>query len=230
MNEQPKRRRRLWWLFWLFVPVLAVVIIGVALVFWMIRREPEFYRTARANLEDVTVREAAANEFEQKMTDLIEDIRKEKSWHKEFRQDEVNAWLIDELPNKKNLPKQLRDPLVEFDTDTVRIGCYVETEMYTGMVSVSTKPTLVDEHSLMLEVESIQAGSLSVPASSLLQQAVQYLASHGAPIAWSGDEEHDRVTITFESTSSEVEGVRVTAVTLTKGLLRLEGVRDDQRK
>jgi len=224
-EPSPRKRRRLWWVFWLFLPLLAVAILGTAFVLWSLKHEPEFYSAARAQLKDPQVRKTAVVQFEARTGELIESIRAKKPWQQEFTQDQINSWLIDELPKRTNrsLPKEVRDPLMEFKPQTVRVGCYVDTEQYRGVVSIEAKPTLIDGRTLSLEVTSIQAGSLSVPAASLIQTAVEKLHAQNVPIEWAGDSEHNIVHITLPESVTELKGIELKGVTVSEGTLTLEG-------
>lgn len=226
-SASPKKRSRLWWAFWLFIPVLAATVVGVALVLWSLKSEPAYYREAREKLTNPVVRKAAAQQFQQKTEELLEAVRRDDTWTEEFTDEQINSWLIDELPQRTGggFPSEFRDPLISFQQGTVQLGCRVQSDQFSGVVSIQAKPALLGGRELELEVTSIQAGSLPLPATRLLREVVKQLQGREVPIRWNGDESSNRLVLSLPQSAQELNEIAITELTITPGRLTLRGAR-----
>ncbi len=218
-------RKRLWvWLFWLLIVALLAVILGLTLVLLALRKEPEFYRTARQQLADSKLQQAAAEEFQHQAEELAKSIEAKKPWQIQFSQQQINAWLIKESSQGRSpsWPSEIREPLVDLNDGLVRIGCRLEHSEYSGIVSLTLKPTLEPGNLLTLEVIQIQAGALPVPAHRLLKQLIEQAQAAGIAIV-PHDDSSTAIQADLTEIFPELGNVRLQELTISQGLLSISG-------
>ncbi|MEZ6055815.1 MAG: hypothetical protein R3C01_03830 [Planctomycetaceae bacterium] len=203
--------------------ILGITIIGIALVFWSLKSEPTYYREARLKLADPVVRKAAAEEFEQKAEVLEQTTRKVGDWSEAFTEEEINAYLMEEVFSEGKAKKPVRDPLIAFEEGVVRLGCYVETDYYTGVISVQTRPELLNEREIRLEVVDVQAGALSLPASRLLKEAVDRMQNGDFPLRWDGDSDSNSLILSLPEPRHGARPIQLTELKVTPGQVTLSG-------
>ncbi|MFV0444375.1 MAG: DUF2140 family protein [Planctomycetaceae bacterium] len=217
------RRRWLRWL-WLLLPVLVVTLFGVGYLLVAIRREPEFYRESRAALADVAVREAAVEEFTQRTEELSVVVQRPQEWRIEFTEQQINAWLLQELPKHMSAKdrKTLQEPLVDLQPGLVQIGAKVALPQYTGVLSLDIQPTILEDESLQLTVKAIRAGDLPIPASRLLTEAMQYVDQSKLPVEIETEPEF-QITIPLQKVIRQSSQLKLIGVDLEADRLALRG-------
>jgi hypothetical protein len=179
------RTRRRWFSWpWVLLAILCVAVLGVGYVLVALKQEPEFYRISRTRLADPAVRTAAVEEFTAQAEELEQAVTREAAWRVEFTEDQINAWLLDELPRRirERDRRFVQDPLVDLSAGTVQIGARIDAPDYRGVVSVAVKPTIEPDSKLLVEIEAIRAGQLTIPAIRWLGQFRKQLEESGWPV------------------------------------------------
>jgi len=211
----------------MFLFVFAATIMGVVFVLWSLQREPGFYRDAKSKLDNSTYRQQQAAEFERRTEEMMHLSHIKPEWEQTFTQDQINACLMEGYGTKSSSrrKKDVSSPLLEFGDGVVRIGVELDTELYQGIISIETKPTLNEDRNLALEVTSIRVGSMPIPASSLLKMAVEEISRGEESIRWGGDANRDIVIIKLPDPTHEFESSELTMFQVTNGELTLKGKR-----
>jgi hypothetical protein len=226
VRDDVARRRRWSRALWLVLPVLAAAIVGAAFVLMSLRVEPEFYREARRSLADEPTRRQAAQRFEEKSAKFARSLDVEGEWMHEFTQDEINAWLLEGLPNSRaQLPQGVSEPLVQFGGDVIQVGCRVETKQYRGILSIAVRPSIDADGDVILTLQRVRAGELDVPARQLLDEVSKSLRKAALPIELERGEE-ERVVVDLHRAAPDWRDVALTSISVGEGRVTFRGRRD----
>ena len=228
-TASPERPERRWWrwLVWLLLPLLIGTVLGVGYLRVALRKEPEFYRRATEQLADETARQAAVDEFERRAQSVAEAVKKKETWRETFTQTQLNAWLAEEYPRRagRELPPGVSPPLLELDEGTIRIGSKVETDQYRGIVSVHLRATLEGDERIVLDVQSVRAGEVPIPAGRWISQIRKKVAD--APGVRLEETPHLRLIISVRDLHSSLADLDLTELTVSSEGIDIAGTRRD---
>jgi hypothetical protein len=228
VRDDVVRRRRWSRALWLVLPVLAAAIVGAAVVLTSLRVEPEFYREARRSIADEPTRRQAVQRFEEKTEQFARSLHDEEEWRHEFTQDEINAWLMDGLPESQvRLPQGVSEPLVQLGHETIQVGCRVETKQYRGVLSIAVRPTIDSDGDVVLTLQRVRAGELDVPARQLLDEVSRSLRKVALPIELERGEE-ERVVVDLDRAAPDWRNVALTSISVEDGRVTFRGHRDPE--
>lgn len=224
-DSSPPQGRWVRWMLWLILPLVIGGVLGVVLMLQSIQSEPEFYQRAAQQLADPVVRRAAAAEFQQRRAELQTAVRRSSEWSVTFTQPQINAWLADEFPRNRGAgpPGATDAPLVELQAGAMLIGSRVEIERFRGVVSISLRPRLGDDATLILEIESIRAGDVPLPPGRWLDSARLQLASRsGVQLV---ESPQLQIVLSLSKLDPSLRGVTITGFEVSPDGLKLSGRR-----
>lgn len=203
--------------------LLAVGIAGGSLLF-ALKRVPEFYVEAMAAEIAPEVRLQVAEEFVAGAAQLVEDIKHEPEWSREFTQDQINSWVIEKLQKEyaRHVPPGVSDPRVLFEEGVILLGFRYEQKRFKGIVSLRIKPSIDEPNRLSLEIESIRAGAVSLPLKRYLDKVSQSVEATGWKVEWIQSENGHDVAILHLDHKEEKWGV-FEALEVSDGAIRLSG-------
>lgn len=183
--EAPASRPRRRWVGKVAGGLLAFALLlgsGFGWLYWASRQIPAFYEEAARQSRPVpaeTLRKTAARVTRQTREVLEREIEDQRGWDFEITPDELNAWLVEELPGLigGEWPKELADPRVAFEDDLVLVGAMVSVPPWEGVASLSLRPSLSPPRTVLLEIESLKVGKVPVPVDRLVAEVPQLLKS-----------------------------------------------------
>ena len=119
--------------------------------------------------------EAKARHFVAQSLQLRNDICNEPTWEAVFSDQEVNAWLAEDLVTHfaDQLPPEVHDPRVLFETDRVILAFQLQRGGVQSVITVSARPRVPEGNTVELTLEKIRAGILPVPADNILDQIIR---------------------------------------------------------
>jgi hypothetical protein len=202
------------------IPAFLVVVPGV--VWLSLTHEPKFYR---AMIEVPRARrEAEAQRFVAQSLQLRNDICNEPRWEAVFSDQEVNAWLAEDLVTHfaDQLPPEIHEPRVVFETDRVTLAFQLNQGPVKSVIWVIARPRVPEGNVLELTLEKIRAGALPVPADKILDRIVEHARAHGLDVVWKRVDDLPVVTARYLP-DSEREDVSLERVEIRTGQLRLVG-------
>lgn len=208
--------------------LLASLLIVPALVWVSLTHEPQFYR-ATTRLPRAR-REAEAKRFVAQSLQLSNDIRNEPAWEAVFSDEEVNAWLAEDLITQfaDQLPPEVHDPRVAFDTDRVTLAFRLQQGPVRSVIWVVARPRVAQANVLELTLEKIRAGVLPVPADDVLDRIVEHVRARGVDVSWKRVDGLPVVLVRYQP-DSEREDVELETVQISSGQLRLTGKSNRER-
>lgn len=178
------RRTRHWVVFGTGISVVLALPIGL----WSaLTYEPTFYR-ARAEISPER-RRAVARQFVQQSLQLRNDIMNEPRWEAVFSDEEVNAWLAQDLVEHfaDQIPPGVQDPRVAFEPDRATLAFKLDRGLVDSLIWVVVRVEVPEPNVLALTVEKIRAGVMPVPPERLLDEITAHAESRGISIEWDRD-------------------------------------------
>ena len=204
--------------------VLALLLAaGVGWLYWAAHQVPTFYQDAVRVDEPKAEEERreAVERVTRQTRDVVERIQEDTAWEYEITPQELNAWLVDELPDQVGgeWPPELADPRVAFEKDRVLLGAMIDTPVWKGVAALALHPRLERPRTLVLEIESLKIGKVAIPIERLLAEIPELQRS---PIL-RRDRKSGRYAFRIPLDAEELKDVRVETLDISPDRLRLTG-------
>ena len=197
------------WLLW--VGTISFVLVSIPAVVWLsLTYQPSYYRalshSSRAKRAD------QAKKFVAQSLQLRNDICNEPTWEAVFSDEEVNAWLAEDLITHfaDQLPPEVNEPRLLFELDRITLAFQLHQRGIHSVITVVARPRVPEGNTVELTLEKIRAGILPVPADSFLDRIVDYARYHGVDVQWSRKDGYPVVVIRY-TPNLEREDVRLEA-------------------
>lgn len=217
--------------FLLFFFLLLVILIGISGgLYWSSAQVPEFYQEALQQQVKPEVRQQEAKEFVQHSMQIVNDVRnKEPLWSQEFSEQQVNAWLAEELHQKYNewVPEGITNPRVRFESNQVEIGFHLTLEKWAGIISLKLKPWLMKDNRLVLELEHARAGLLPIPIDEAITKLIQEARAEGWQIEWGQVNDHDALVVYLDRSRKDLPDL--TTLKVKPGVFQIAGKANPER-
>ncbi|QEH33534.1 hypothetical protein OJF2_20360 [Aquisphaera giovannonii] len=190
--------------------------------------EPSYYR-AMVNLTREQ-REGKARHFVAQSLQLRNDIVNEPTWEAVFSDQEVNAWLAEDLVTyfADQLPPEVHDPRVLFETDRVILAFQLNRNGVQSIITVIARPRVPEGNTVELTLEKIRAGILPVPADNILDRITEYARMRGVDVRWQRRDGYPVVVMKYTPNLAR-EDVQLEELEIRGGQIRLAG-RSDRTK
>lgn len=208
--------------------VVAVLAAVPVLVWLSLTHEPTFYRAMVAVPHEK--RQAEAKRFVSQSLQLRNDIANEPTWEAVFTDEEVNAWLAEDLVKSfaDQLPPEVHEPRVMFELDRVTLAFELDQGPVRSVIWVVASPRVPEENVLELTFEKIRAGMLPVPADRVLDRLVAVARSHGINVNCKRDGDFPVATFRYTPHAGR-DDVMLERVQILKGEIHLAGRSDRGR-
>lgn len=208
---------------WKVLGGLVFVLLAVPTGLWvLLTHQPEFYR--RTSEMEPERRHAEAKKFVAQSLQLRNDIVNEPRWEAAFTDEEVNAWLAEDLVQhfSEQIPAGVHEPRILFELDRVHFGFQLDQGPVRSVVSIVARARIPGEHELALTIEKIRAGVVPIPANQLLDKIAEAARSHGLDVRWEEDEGLPVAVIKY-SPDPRRRDVVVDKIQILEGQIRLAG-------
>ena len=205
--------------------LLAMLAALPGLAWLSVTHKPDFYRVTV--LIPKAEQEKEAKEFVAQSLQLSNDIRNEPSWEAIFTDQQVNAWLAEDLVTHfaDQLPSEVHEPRVMFELDRVTLAFELDQGPVRSVIWVVARPEIPEGNVLELTLEKIRAGVLPIPADKVLDKLTYHAKAHGLDMKWKRDGEFPVVTIRYKPQRGR-DDVKLERVRIRKGEIRLAGTSD----
>ena len=201
---------------------LTVLCLLAAAVIYLLGRGPAFYRQTDT-LSDAD-RTAESRQFVRQSSDVFNQIENEPAWSGSFRESHVNAWLAGDFERKHGnlLPRGVSDPRVSFENGRVALAVQLQWGPVTTILSARGCVWLPESNFVAIELESVRAGVIPMPAGYVIQTVTSAAKSAGLDLEW---KQHDGnpVALLRLSRSDHTAAVCVDKVEIKDGVLRVVG-------
>ncbi|MCA9261261.1 MAG: hypothetical protein KDA61_18730 [Planctomycetales bacterium] len=166
--------------------VVGVLLGAVATGFLAAKYTPRRYQALAPPAGEDAI--AASTAMVDRAASLVNDARRDGDWSAAFTQDEINAWLSVEAPEKHPelfLPG-VRDARTSIDETGVWAACrYDEGPLGSAVYSVQLYPTVVEPNLLAVRIDGAWAGAAPLPLGPLREQVALQLDDLGLDVSWS---------------------------------------------
>ncbi|MFM7845675.1 MAG: hypothetical protein ACKPEY_15800 [Planctomycetota bacterium] len=176
----------------ILVPVVLLIVLLVgATVHWASRRVPDFYLAAKRQITQPNESSAAAPldrlDWEKRFLDWHNDLRQKDTWQLVIKSQELNHWLLQDLPNKfpQALPAEVQEPVVAIDSHGIRLGFHYRDERLDTVLWVECEPFLTrDPREIALQVKRVRAGWLPISPQQVIDQLTRAARLQQLPLRW----------------------------------------------
>jgi len=216
---------------WIAVGTVVGFVALVPAVGWFsLTYQPSYYREMISQTVPHDQLERRAKRFVAQSLQFHNDICNEPTWEAVFSDQEVNAWLAEDLITHfaDQLPPEVHDPRVLFEMDRVILAFRLERGGVDSVITVVARARIPSDNTVELTLEKIRAGILPVPADGVLDRVTELGRRHGVDVAWSKVEGYPVVRLQYTPNLAR-EDVRLEDVEIRSGRIRLAG-RSDQNK
>ncbi len=165
--------------------VLGLLGIAVLGLYRAAQREPTFYR--QALLVEPKENQEAGDALEQSLLDLHNEVRSVGKWEAVFTEEQVNGWLVADLPEKfpNVLPIGTQEPRVAIDAEAIRVACQFDNGKFKTIISMALDVDLTTEtNTLAVRVSKLRAGTLPVPLKQFLDKIAAAARRGAIPLTW----------------------------------------------
>jgi hypothetical protein len=219
-----KTSRRLLW-----IGILLGIVVSIPAGVWLsLTYQPSYYRAMVLQSRDQ--REGKARKFVAQSLQLRNDICNEPNWEAVFTDQEVNAWLAEDLVMHfaDQLPPEVNQPRVLFELDRVILAFQLRQRGVQSVITVIARPRVPEGNTVELTLEKIRAGILPVPADNILDRIIEYARCHGIDVEWTRRDGYPVVLMRY-APNLDREDVRLEELQIRGGQIRLAG-RSDRAK
>lgn len=204
-------------------------LLALPLAGWLaLTHQPSYYRQMVRLPRDQ--REVKAKHFVAQSLQLRNDIVNEPTWEAVFSDQEVNAWLAEDLVTHfaDQLPPEVHDPRVLFELNRVILAFQLDKGGISSVITVVARPRVPAENTVELTLEKIRAGILPVPADNVLDRIIDHARRRGVDVQWQRREGYPVVVLRYTPSLAR-EDVQLEELEIRFGQIRLAG-RSDRTK
>lgn len=216
---KPSHRRRIV----VYGGLVLLVLAAIPLALWAsLTHTPDFYRPLVILPSKALEREAKA--FVQQSLQLRNDIANEPTWEAVFNQNEVNAWLAEDLVKHfaDQLPPEVHDPRIVFEADRVTLAFGLDQGPVRSVIWVVARPNVPEDNVVSLTLEKIRAGALPVPSERIIETLTQQARKNGLDLTWSKDGDLPMATIRYKAARNRKDVV-LERIRIREGQIKLSG-------
>lgn len=208
---------------------LILLVIGLTGTWWALEQTqqvPEFYARAMQSPPEGTAQ--ASRHLQREVEQLQNDASRIGTWDATFSADQINAWLIEELPNKfpQLLANGASEPRIVIEDGRVLAAVRYKNVRIDTVISCQLTVELTEQPNMLaLRVSSLKAGALPLPLDNFLRGISHEAAKGGVDIRWDNSEAGPiaLVTVPSEHPGYARTPVIVESVELVQGHLLLSG-------
>ncbi len=218
-----------YWMWGIATVASLAVIITASVSWWALQRTrvvPDFYERATKQLPADL--DSAIARLEQDMVQLQGDAAKLGSWQAVFTDEQINAWLVQQLPREfpNLLPPGVEEPRIIIEDGRVLVAARYKNQHIDTVVSFEVKAALTEQANVLaIRVNNLRAGALPLPLDRFLRGISREAAKSQMEVRWDMDQSDPiaLVTIPSDHPSYIYAPVIVESVYMAEGILALAG-------
>ncbi len=206
--------------------VVSVALILPAIAWLSLTHEPMFYKALVAD-GPREQREAKAKHFVASSLQLRNDISNERDWQAVFTDQEVNAWLAEDLITHfaDQIPAEVHEPRVAFGADRITLAFQLDRGPIRAVIWVVARARIPEDNVIALTFEKIRAGVIPISAERLIAPITDQARDHGLDVRWSREDDLPVATIRFRPDHGRSDIV-LERLSVRQGHIRLSGRSD----
>ena len=218
-----KPGRSKWWV--VAGSVLALVVAVPIVLFLSLNYQPTFYR-AMQSLPRAD-RAAKAKHFVANSLQLRNDITNERAWHAVFTDQEVNAWLAEDLVTHfaDQIPPEVHEPRIAFEHDRITFAFGLDHGPIRSVIWVVARVSVPEDNVLALTLEKVRAGMIPISMSRIIGPLTAGARDRGLDVHWKADEDPPVALIRYHPAGGRADVV-LEKLTVIQGKIRFSGRSD----
>lgn len=227
-SKSSRSSLRFWGRIVAVVFAVTLVVAGMASYWavWQSQQVPDFYKRA-FNQSDQAM-QVARNQLQFDVQQLQSDLSRRGSWNASFSEDEINAWLSDQLPERfDRLSKRgVREPAIAIEDGQILAAVHYQSSRWDTVVSCRLSVEMTEEPNLLaIHLSDLKAGALPLPLEPFVRRISREAALGDLDIRWDFTEDGPiaLVHIPPEDPHYAFAPLVIELVSLTAGRLRLSG-------
>lgn len=216
----PKIRRR-----WLYLGSTAAALLALFPLSWFaLTYQPKSYRKMKEAELPPEQRQREAKRFVSHSLQLRNDIHNEPTWEAVFSDEEVNAWLAEELMASfaDQIPAEIHEPRVAFEEGRAVIAFELDRGPIRSVISVVCRAHVPEDNVLALTIDKIQAGIVPLPADEWMDRIADNARRHGLDFDWQRDGKSPVAMFRYTTDPARTDVV-LERVDVSSGRLRMSG-------
>jgi hypothetical protein len=213
----------------LILGLSTMTLLSLLALFWAsLTHKPSFYR-AMVQVPRAQ-REAGAKQFEAQSLQLYNDIQNEPTWEAIFTDQEVNAWLAQDLLTHfaDQIPPEVHEPRVNFELDRITLAFELDQGPVRSVIWIVAHARVPEGNVLELTIEKVRAGVLPVSIDRFLEPITTRARVHGLDVQWKR-EGGLHVAVVRYKPHDDRDDVQLEKLQILAGQIRLAG-RSDRSK
>lgn len=217
------------WIISLAALLVLGAVVSTFVSWWALQRTrvvPDFYAQAALRMpEDL---DSVIASLEQDVVQLQGDAARLGSWCAAFTDEQVNAWLVQQLPREfpNLLPRGVTDPRIVIEDGRVYAAARYKNQHIDTVVSFEVKAALTEQANVVaVQITNLRAGTLPLPLTHFLRGISAEAAKSNMEVRWEMNQSEPiaLVTIPSEHPGYKHTPVIVESLGLSSGLLSLAG-------
>jgi len=217
------------WIQRLAIALTLTLLFAAGAAWWAVQQTqhvPEFYEQAKRQLPRSTAE--ASRQLTEEVEELQNRVARLGWWKANFSDEEINAWLIEELPRKfpRLLASGASEPRIMIEDGRLLAAARYRNRRIDTVVSCELEVELTEQPNMLaLRIKDLRAGALPLPLSKFRRGISKEAAKGGIDIRWDTTERGPvaLVTVPSEHPKYVLSPVVVESVELQEGKLELFG-------
>jgi len=208
----------------MIVGLVAALALILPVMAWLsLTHEPTFYRALVAHVPR-DQREAKAKHFVASSLQLRNDISNEHDWQAVFSDQEVNAWLAEDLITHfaELIPAEVHEPRVAFNADRITLAFQFDRGPLRTVIWVVAQARIPEDNVLSLTFEKVRAGVVPISIDRFMGPITSQARDRGVDVRWSREEDLPVATFRFSSDRGRSD-IILERLSIRQGQIRLSG-------
>lgn len=211
------------------IALMVLLAIGAGFLYWAHRQTkqiPDFYTEAIAKMPEQTVQ--ASKQLTADVERLQSEAARAGSWRAKFSDEQINAWLLEELPKKfpQLLQKGVSDPRIVIRDGHMLVAAKYKNNRFDTVVSCQIAVELTEQANMLaIHITNVKAGALPVPFQQFISKISKEAAKGEVEIQWDMTDEGPvaLVSVPSEHPKYVISPVIVESLQMNDGTLVVSG-------
>ncbi len=211
---------------WIIAASVLAILILIPVAGWLsLTHQPRFYRVMKSLPR--AQREAKAKHFVANSLQLRNDITNEKAWQAVFTDQEVNAWLAEDLMTHfaDQIPGEVHEPRIAFEHDRVTFAFGLDKGPIRSVIWVVARISVPEDNVLALTIEKVRAGMIPISVDRVIGPLTAGARDRGLDVRWQADQDPPVALIRYKPDGGRSDVV-LQKLTVTQGRIHFSGRSD----
>lgn len=214
--------------------LLFLMAVGGTAIWWawsQAHHVPEFYKRARNQSRDGG--EVARSALRHDVRQAQQDARKNFYWNASFSEEEINAWLQEELPGRfeRLVTHGVSEPAIALENGQLFAAARYTAKRWDTIVSCRLSVEMTEEPNLIaIALSDLKAGALPLPLDPFVRKISKEAALGNLDVRWDFTDSGPIALVTVPNNDENylLSPLVIESINLIAGQLKLGGRAGDQ--